>query len=821
MTCQALTRSYTRVRAALGRPLPAALGVGVVLLLTAAASLAALYDIAVRQCAAAVLAGLERHASALAVQVDGDLHKTLVRPEQQASETYARLVEPLRRVLEAVPEVRFVYTVVERDGAVRLCLGAAPVDDADRDGVAGHTALLDRFDGANEWLRATLRDGRVRSTPEPHRDRWGELLSAYAPIRDRTGAVVGALGVDVTAETFRAHLTTMRRACLWGFVPAALAALICGVATYRVRRWDIRNAGERAAAAAAVEQQRRQLVSVLDTTDAPVCITDPRTYEVVYANAPARRVWGDALGCACYLSRRGSRASCPECLNGALLKAPDDRVVITEQQHAPSGRWFRCTDKLIRWPDGRRLRYTFAVDITERRNLEMQLRGQAAALQRANAELEAQKRSLEEQQAALQAVNDELAAARTAAEVAARSKGAFLANVSHELRTPMTAVLGFTELLSEPNLSPAERAEYLATIRRNGEHLLTLINDLLDLSKIEADKLAVERVPCAPRVLVEEVISLMRVRARTKGLELATEFVWPLPDYVTTDPVRLRQILVNLVGNAVKFTERGGVRLVVRMTERPDVGRTALAFDVVDTGIGLTPEQIERIFNPFTQADPSTTRRFGGTGLGLVISKRLAEALGGRLSVQSTPGVGSTFTVTVDPGPLEHVRWLTGAEDVPRAAAPVTFPAPPDGRLTGRVLLAEDGPDNQRLIGLLLRKAGLEVTLAEDGATAQRLALEAAAAGTPFDVILMDIQMPIKDGYTATRELRRAGYRGVIIALTAHAMAQDRDRCLACGCNDFASKPIDRKMLLDLVRRYLPGRSPAATEPAEAAARPG
>ncbi len=810
MVRRVLPRSYTLVRDLAARPLPVALVAAGLLMLTAGVSLAALYDRAVRTYARGVREGLERHAEALAALVDGDLHKTLVRPEQEASETYERLVEPLRRVREAVPDLVYVYTLIERDGAVYIGLDTAPVGDADHDGVEDHSRLLERYDEASESARATLRDGVTRSTPEPYTDRWGEFLGAFAPIRDSAGAMVAVVGVDVTAATYRQRIAAMRRACLWSFVPAVVVGPIVGIGAYTIRRAQLHRAAERKAAAAATEIERRKLLAILDATDAPVYITDPQPHSVVYANAAAVSQWGDFSGRPCYVWLCGAPAPCADCTGADVLRAADGRTRVRERQNPRNGRWYRCADKLIHWPDGRRLRYTFAVDITERRNLEMRLRGQTHALQLANAELEAQKQSLQEQQAALRAINEELNAARAAAEAAARSKGAFLANVSHELRTPMTAVLGFTELLADPDLGAAERSEYLATIRRNGEHLLALINDLLDLSKIEADKLVVERVPCAPRVLVEEVISLVRVRARTKGLDLTAEYVWPLPERVTTDPVRLRQVLVNLVGNAVKFTERGHVRLVMRMVEPTDNEPAALAFDVIDTGIGLTAEQLQRIFDPFAQADTSTTRRFGGTGLGLAISKRLAEALGGRLTARSTPGCGSTFTVTIDPGPLDGVRWLAGPEDVPHRQT-ATPTALSDGPANGRVLLAEDGPDNQRLITLLLRKAGLDVTVVEDGAAAVRAAQDAVAAGTPFDVILMDIQMPVMDGYAATRELRRAGYRGVIVALTAHAMAQDRDRCLACGCNDFASKPIDRAALLDVVRRYIPGARPAVT----------
>ncbi|MFO0758897.1 MAG: ATP-binding protein [Byssovorax sp.] len=387
----------------------------------------------------------------------------------------------------------------------------------------------------------------------------------------------------------------------------------------------------------------------------------------------------------------------------------------------------------------------------------------------------------------------------TEAEQANQAKSEFLANMSHEIRTPMSAVLGYADLLLDGDLGPVERIAHAQTIRRNGEHLLAILNDILDLSKIEAGKLTLERIACSPIQILAEVGSLMRVRATDKGLRFDIAYDTPIPETIVSDPTRLRQILLNLVSNAVKFTSDGGVRLAVRC-EGADSPSPRLCFAVSDTGIGMTQAQLERLFRPFAQADSSMTRRFGGTGLGLSISVRLAEMLGGAIAVESAPEEGSTFTLAVETGPLAGVKML---------ARPVTASLPPtrlpkigglEERLEGlRVLLAEDGPDNQRLLSAHLGRAGAEVTVAGNGRVAVDKALGALRFGEPFDVILMDMQMPELDGYGATSLLRIEGYRKPIVALTAHAMAGDRERCLAAGCDDYLTKPVHRLDLIAMV----------------------
>jgi CheY-like chemotaxis protein len=347
---------------------------------------------------------------------------------------------------------------------------------------------------------------------------------------------------------------------------------------------------------------------------------------------------------------------------------------------------------------------------------------------------------------------------------------------------------------------------------------MRILDDILDLAKIESTKLEIERIAVSPVEVVDDVAELLRPAAAEKGIGFDVDYEGAIPERVRTDPTRLRQIMMNLAGNGIKFTNKGGVRVVTRLiggeSERP-----MLRFDVQDTGPGLSPEACATVFEAFSQADASTTRLFGGTGLGLAISRQLAELLGGDLSVESIEGRGSVFTLTIDTGPLTGVRLIEPGEDEPdtvetltRASTPALFERIRQEGPTGRILLVEDGDDSRRLIALTLEKAGFEASCAVNGAEAVELALSAWDAEQPFDLILMDMQMPILDGYDATRKLREEGYSGPIIALTAHAMKGDREKCLAAGCDDYASKPVDRRELITKVATYLSGKpSPPAS----------
>jgi len=389
----------------------------------------------------------------------------------------------------------------------------------------------------------------------------------------------------------------------------------------------------------------------------------------------------------------------------------------------------------------------------------------------------------------LEARNAELQEATRIARAADAAKSEFLANMSHEIRTPMNAIMGFVDLLLEPLCRDTQRLEYAETIRRNARHLLTVIDDILDISKIEAGRMVVESIPTALGPIVEDIVSLMAPRAQSKGLDFRVVGTDIAGITIESDPVRIRQIIVNLIGNAVKFTQVGSVELSIKRTVS-EADRADLRIEVADTGLGMTDEQVGRLFQPFSQAGGSTTRRFGGSGLGLAISRKLAELLGGRLEVTSEPGEGSTFALVLN-GKIAQAS----AADRPRPAA-----TPPDAIKGVRVLVAEDGVDNQRIVAFFLRKAGAVVEIVENGRLALNRLMDPGAEAV--DLVLMDMQMPEMDGYEATAELRRVGCELPIIALTAHAMSDDREKCRSAGCTDYATKPIDRATLVAICAKW-------------------
>jgi signal transduction histidine kinase/CheY-like chemotaxis protein len=419
-----------------------------------------------------------------------------------------------------------------------------------------------------------------------------------------------------------------------------------------------------------------------------------------------------------------------------------------------------------------------------------------------HAELEATQASIEseveQRTRELVEANESLGKAEQEAITSTLAKSEFLANMSHEIRTPMNAILGFAESLQDPLLADHDRQDAVHTIHRNGHYLLEIINDILDLSKIEAGKMTVELTPCAIGNLVNEVHDLMKVRSDAKGLAFDVERVGLLPRVIMTDCTRVRQILINLLSNAVKFTELGGVRLIARHV--PDSTSPTMHFDILDTGIGMSQRQVEKLFSPFVQADSSTTRLFGGTGLGLTISKRFAEMLGGDVNVvESIPGAGSRFRLVISAGSVQDNEAIARTMT---ATGPQRREDTADTALDCRILVAEDGPDNQKLLLHILTRRGANVTIVDNGQLAVDRALAARATNEHFDIVLMDMQMPVLDGYSAASALRQHNFDMPIIALTAHAMKGDRDKCIASGCNDYLTKPLDRQLLFGMIRQY-------------------
>lgn len=401
----------------------------------------------------------------------------------------------------------------------------------------------------------------------------------------------------------------------------------------------------------------------------------------------------------------------------------------------------------------------------------------------------------------------ELKSALGMVEQANRAKSEFLSNMSHEIRTPMTAIVGYSEVLKE-STSQAEQHDLIEIIQRNGDHLLQLVNDILDISKIELGQYEVREEECSPVKVLQEVMTAYQPKAVEKGLQLLTNIQETIPVVIQSDPARLKQVLENLVSNAIKFTDNGFVRLEIRAISQPNHERL-LQFNIADTGIGISQEILKHIYDPFIQADSSSSRAYSGTGLGLTLTHKLVQLLGGKLTVQSSVNQGSVFSVTLNVGNITSQMRQTGRRpDLScNKTLSQTAPGVRVGRDTtgmkGRVLLVDDTHEIRRLFNYMLSKMGLEVVTASNGREAIELIQDAENQGEPHDLILMDMQMPVMDGYEATRFLRSQNHQVPVIAITAHTLIADREKCIAAGCSDYLGKPVKYDVLTEMVSRYL------------------
>ncbi|MFO0939960.1 MAG: CheR family methyltransferase [Pirellulales bacterium] len=490
-------------------------------------------------------------------------------------------------------------------------------------------------------------------------------------------------------------------------------------------------------------------------------------------------IWSDESYELFGQSNDGLPRSLEQCLE-SILEDDHPRLIQSIQQAIDSNRANWSCEFRIKQPEVNRWLYSIG-------EIEYSAHGKAIRMAGINLDISAHKK-----------LEQELTEARIEAEIAAKARGEFLANMSHEIRTPMTAILGHTEILAEQLIEP-DNLQSLEVIRRNGKHLLELINNILDLSKVDAGRLEVQLAEVSPTTILADVRSLMDVRANEKDIDLSFVFDSPVPVAIRIDELRLRQILINLIGNAIKFTDKGSVRVSISFSEELN----QFTIRVEDTGIGMSKAQLEQIFDPFTQADGSNSRRFEGTGLGLAISHRLAKALGGEISVSSQLGVGSVFTVRFfcpdasQERTKPDLRLESSIERLEQSSRGLA--------IHGRILIVDDRRDIRLLAQHMVEKSGGQVLTASNGQEA--LELLSSSTCPQIDLVLMDMQMPVLDGYQTVQILRQRGFSKPIIALTANAMIEDREKCLAAGCDDYTTKPLDHKKLIELIAALVSGKA--------------
>lgn len=600
-----------------------------------------------------------------------------------------------------------------------------------------------------------------------------------------------ALAFDLSRDTEQ-HLQTLKG---WAYVSLTAVLLFLVIRGY-LRSFERAQSALNKRIEAIGEQYRH----LFERNPFPMWVYDPETLRLLAVNDRAVETYGYSRSEMEGMDVRDLHEPSDRTRVFDITRAGEDapRFAGVWRQRTKDGRTLEA-EVVGRWIDfdGRRARLVMSIDVTERLRAQRGLEEYRAGLERRVAERTA---ALSAANARLRGEADEhtraeaqLRAARDAAERANHAKSVYLANTTHEIRTPLTSILGYADLLMDEGLPEAQRRRYLEVVQQNAGHLLKLVDDLLDLTRAEMGKMMLALEPESPREVAAQAVDLVRPKAAEKGLELVLDILHNAPPTIRTDGVRLRQVLLNLLVNAIKFTPAGRVSLVVEPAGKTN-GSPAdhVRFSISDTGIGIAPEHVQRIFEPFYQVDHGPSRRHRGFGLGLAISRELVEHLGGTIRVTSMAGAGSTFSVEL---PVKAEPGLTLAPSAARDSA--------GDRLETRVLLAEDDANIRWLVEEYLRRAGAQVIPLSDGASAVAQLQQDLARGNPPGLVLMDIHMPGMDGFEVMRQMRTLGYRGPIVALTAHPQADARDHWRAAGCDAVASKPIDRTTFIPMLARLL------------------